>query len=36
MTPDGRRFLLYTLTEESSVSPITIIQNWRPRQGSTP
>ncbi|MBI4472755.1 MAG: protein kinase [Acidobacteria bacterium] len=31
VSPDGRRFLMSTLTEEATSSPITIILNWKPK-----
>ena len=30
VAPDGQRFLLYTVTEEPTVAPITLILNWKP------
>jgi Tol biopolymer transport system component len=30
VSPDGRRFLFNTLADDDRVSPITIIQNWKP------
>jgi Tol biopolymer transport system component/tRNA A-37 threonylcarbamoyl transferase component Bud32 len=31
VSPNGDRFLMNVVTEETSVSPITVILNWRPR-----
>ena len=31
VSTDGQRFLMNTLTEEASTSPITVILNWRPK-----
>ena len=31
VSPDGQRFLMNTVTEEPSASPITVILNWKPR-----
>ena len=31
VSPDGRRFLMNTLIEEASTSPIRVILNWKPR-----
>ena len=31
VSPDGQRFLLNTVTEEASTSPITVILNWKPK-----
>jgi Tol biopolymer transport system component len=30
VTPDGQRFLVNTPTDDASVSPITIVLNWKP------
>jgi hypothetical protein len=30
VSPDGQRFLINALSEESVVAPITLILNWRP------
>jgi Tol biopolymer transport system component/DNA-binding winged helix-turn-helix (wHTH) protein len=30
VSPDGQRFLMNTVTEEASSSPITVILNWKP------
>jgi hypothetical protein len=30
VSPDGQRFLMDTVVEESAVAPITIILNWNP------
>jgi hypothetical protein len=30
VAPDGQRFLMNTLTENTSTSPITLILNWKP------
>jgi Tol biopolymer transport system component len=31
VSPDGKRFLVATVKEDTGVSPITLILNWRPR-----
>jgi Tol biopolymer transport system component len=31
ISPDGQRFLMNTITEETSVPPITVILNWPPK-----
>jgi hypothetical protein len=33
-SPDGTRFLMNVVTKEASVSPITVILNWKPRAGN--
>jgi eukaryotic-like serine/threonine-protein kinase len=30
VSPDGQRFLMNTIKEDASTSPITIVQNWKP------
>jgi len=30
VSPDGQRFLMNTIEEETAASPITILQNWKP------
>jgi dipeptidyl aminopeptidase/acylaminoacyl peptidase len=30
VSPDGQRFLMNTVSDEASTSPITVIQNWKP------
>jgi dipeptidyl aminopeptidase/acylaminoacyl peptidase len=32
VSPDGQRFLMNTIMEDASTSPITIVQNWKPLQ----
>jgi Tol biopolymer transport system component len=32
VSPDGQRFLMNTIKEDASTSPITIVQNWKPLQ----
>jgi WD40-like Beta Propeller Repeat len=32
VSPDGQRFLMNTIKEEASTSPITVVQNWKPLQ----
>jgi hypothetical protein len=29
VSPDGKRFLMNSLTEDASASPITVILNWK-------
>jgi serine/threonine protein kinase len=36
VSPDGLRFLFNTLVDDDRVSPITIIQNWKPPGGGVP
>jgi hypothetical protein len=31
VSTDGQRFLMDTVTEEASTSPITVILNWKAR-----
>ena len=31
VSPDGQRFLMNTVTDEASSSPITVILNWKPK-----
>ena len=31
VSPDGQRFLMNTVTQEASTSPITVILNWKPK-----
>ena len=31
VSPDGQRFLINSLTEDATSSPITLILNWKPR-----
>jgi hypothetical protein len=30
-TPDGQRFLVNSITEETSSTPITLVLNWTPK-----
>jgi hypothetical protein len=36
VSPDGLKFLFNTLVDDDRVSPITIIQNWRPPGAGVP
>jgi hypothetical protein len=33
VSPDGQRFLVNIIRDETATSPITILYNWHPEQG---